>query len=246
MARARVVVAGDQLTFTEVAAAENRIDDRPEIDWALRPLTVTSTRSWTLSPGANGQILTMRPNLLDTSRLAADVPVRTLARIDPTRLRRARALLAAHGLSAAPLSASKHWRCLLANATADDPAFEQLREQPRATPRFIDGAMKVASYVIAVNEMWRRRLPNDDKPDARKLAAVPLERLLTETFQDIREPTNVSERDALAARYRALRLRITGYTTGEVPGIALTQEELLDFATAISDGPEAKKLFCLD
>jgi hypothetical protein len=41
-------------------------------------------------------------------------------------------------------------------------------------------------------------------------------------------------------------LRITGYTTGEVPGIALTQEELLDFATAISDVPEAKKLFCLD
>ena len=134
----------------------------------------------------------------------------------------------------------------MSNATADDPAFEQLREQPRATPRFIDGAMKVASYVIAVNEMGRRRLPIDDKPDARKLAAVPLERLLTETFQDIREPTNVSERDALAARYRALRLRITGYTTGEVPGIALTQEELLDFETAISDGPEAKKLFCLD
>ena len=123
LARARVVVAGDQLTFTEVAAAENRIDDRPEIDWALRPLTVTSTHSWTLSPGANGQLLTLRPNLLDTSRLAADVPVRTLARIDPTRLRRARALLAAHGLSAAPLSASKHWRCLLANATANDPAF---------------------------------------------------------------------------------------------------------------------------
>ncbi len=72
MARARVVVAGDQLTFTEVAAAENRIDDRPEIDWALRPLTVTSTRSWTLSPGANRRILTLRPNLLDTSRLAAD------------------------------------------------------------------------------------------------------------------------------------------------------------------------------
>jgi hypothetical protein len=246
MAWARVVVAGDQLTFTEVAAAENRIDDRPEIDWALRPLTVTSTRSWTLSPGANGQILTLRPNLLDTSRPAADVPVRTLARIDPTRLRRARALLTAHGLSAAPLSASKHWRCLLANATADDPAFEPLREQPRATPKFIDGAMKVASYVIAVNEMWRRRLPNDDRPDARKLATVPLERLLTETFQDIREPTNVFERDALAARYRALRLRITGYTTGEVPGIALTQEELLDFTTATSDAPEAKRLFCLD
>src|SRR5215471_3782324 len=71
MARARVVVAGDQLTFTEVAAAENRIDDRPEIDWGLRPLTVTSTRSWTLSPGANGGVLTLRPNLLDTSRPAA-------------------------------------------------------------------------------------------------------------------------------------------------------------------------------
>jgi hypothetical protein len=246
MARAQVVVAGDQLTFTEVAAAENRIDDRPEIDWGLRPLTVTSTRSWTLSPGANGRILTLRPNPLDTSRPMTDVPVRILARIDPTRLRRARALLAAHGLSAAPLSATKYWRCLLANATADDPAFEQLRGQPRPTPRFIDGAMKVASYVIAVNEMWRRRLPNDDKPDARKLATVPLERLMTETFQDIREPTNMSERDALAARYRALRLRITGYTTGVVPGIALTQEELLDFATAMSDGPEAKKLFCLD
>jgi hypothetical protein len=55
MARARVVVAGDQLTFTEVAAAENRIDDRPEIDWVLRPLTVTSTRSWTLSPVRTGE-----------------------------------------------------------------------------------------------------------------------------------------------------------------------------------------------
>ena len=52
----------------------------------------------------------------------------------------------AHGLSAAPLSAAKHWRCLLANATADDPGFERLREQPRATPRFIDGAMKVAVF----------------------------------------------------------------------------------------------------
>jgi len=246
MARAQVVVAGDQLTFTEVAAAENRIDDRPEIDWGLRPLTVTSTRSWTLSPGANGRVLTLRPNPLDTSRPVADGPVRTLVRIDPTRLRRARALLAAHGLSGAPLSASRHWRCLLANATADDPAFEPLREQPRATPRFIDGAMKVAGYVIALNEMWRRRLPNDDKPDARKLATVPLERLMTETFQDIREPTNTSERDALAARYRALRLRITGYTTGGVPGTALTEDELLDFATAMSDRPEAKQLFCLD
>src|SRR5215475_6445505 len=101
MARARIVVADDQLTFTEVAAAENRIDDRPEVDWALRPLTVTSTLSWTLSPGADGRVLTLRPNLLDTSRLAADAPVRTLARIDPARLRRARALLAAYGLSAA-------------------------------------------------------------------------------------------------------------------------------------------------
>src|SRR5262249_60822600 len=128
----------------------------------------------------------------------------------------------------------------------DERGCEQLREEPRATPRFIDGAMKVAGYAIALNEMWRRRLTNDDKRDARKLATVPLERLLTETFQDIREPTNVSERDALAARYRALRFCITGYTTGEEPGIALTQEELLDFATAISDGPEAKKRFWLD
>src|SRR5262249_60858858 len=140
-----------------------------------------STRSWTLSPGANGRILRLRPNLLDTSRLAADAPVRTLARIDPTKLRRARALLAAHGLSAAPLSASKHWRCLLADCDAGDPAFEQLREQPRATLRLIDGAMKVASYVIAVNEMSRRRLPSDDKPDARQLAALPPARLLRET-----------------------------------------------------------------
>jgi len=69
---------------------------------------------------------------------------------------------------------------------------------------------------------------------------------MAESFADIREPASASERMALAARFSDLRLRLAGATLGEVPGIALTQEELLNFAKAMSDEPEAKKLFCLE
>ena len=122
-ARARIVVAGDQLTFTESVKSDNLIDDRPELDLALRLLTVTSTRSWTLSREVDGRLLVLRPNLMNPSRLIANIPTRTFAKIDPDRLRRLRSLLHAR-----ELSATKHWRCFLANATADDPAFASLRD----------------------------------------------------------------------------------------------------------------------
>lgn len=115
-ARARIRVTGEPLAFTASTKPDDLVDDRPEIDFALRLLSVTGTWSWTLSREADGRLLVLRPNILNPSRLIANIPTRTFAKIDPTRLRRLRSLLRAR-----ELSATKHWRCFLANATANDP-----------------------------------------------------------------------------------------------------------------------------
>ena len=59
-ARARIRVSRDQLTFSGSVKPDDRIDDRPEIDFGLRLLTVTGTRSWTLSREADGRLLVLR------------------------------------------------------------------------------------------------------------------------------------------------------------------------------------------
>jgi hypothetical protein len=239
-ARARIVLAGDQLTITESVQPDNRLDDRPEVDVILRLLTVTGASSSTLSREAGGRLLVLRPNQPITTRLMAglNIPTRLFARIEPDRLRRLRALLRAR-----ELSAIKYWRCFFANATTADPAFARLRTGEHAAPAFLDDAAKVASYLVTMNEALFRPVPDERDPESRKLAAVPLETIMTEQFPDIRVPTTVAEVEALARRFRTLASRLKGEAA---VGIPLTAQEFAAFARATSDDPEAKRLFCQD
>jgi hypothetical protein len=217
-ASARMAVAGDQLTFTESRKPDNLIDDRPEWDFALRLLTVTGTASWTLSREADGRLLVLRPNLLNKSRLVANIPTRTFAKIDPDRLRRLRALPLATDFFSASFSITKHWRCFLANATANDPAFASLRDRPRATPRFLDDAAKAASYFMVLREAASAWVQGEQGVTYRNPADVQVERFLPEHFPDIRMPSSAAEREPLKERSLDLILRLRGEKAGPVVG----------------------------
>ena len=244
-ARARIAVDGDQLTFAESVKSDNLIDDRPEVDLVLRLLTVTSTRSWTLSREVDGRLLVLRPNLSNASRLIANIPTRVLAKIDPGRLRRLRALPRA-AASFSSFSYGRHWRCFLANATADDPAFASLRDRPRTVPSFLDDAAKAASYFMALSEAAGAWVQGEQTVTGlRNPADVSVERFLLEHFPDIRAPSTAAERARSSKRNRDLTLRLRGETvgTGFPP---LTDRELAALARASGDDPEAKRLFCRD
>jgi len=71
---------------------------------------------WSIS--TDGGLMTLRSGT--TTRL--------FAKIEPRRLQRLRA-----GIRASGLPPEKHWRCFLANATAQQPAFAPLRSEPTAT-----------------------------------------------------------------------------------------------------------------
>ena len=245
-ARARIAVAGDQLTFTESVKSDNLIDDRPEMDFVLRFLTVTSTRSWTLSREVDGRLLVLRPNLLNTSRLIANIPTRTFAKIDPDRLRRLRALPHATDFFSASFSVTKHWRCFLANATANDPAFASLRDRPRAVPAFLDDAAKAASYFVPLDEARHAWVRGEQTATGlRNPADVPVERFLIAQFPDISMPSTEAEKEPLRKRMLDMILRLRGETVGT--GVhPLTDRELTALARASGDDPEAKRLFCRD
>src|SRR5262245_7614395 len=107
MARARLTIDGDKLSFAERMAAG---DGAPS---ELAASALTATPSWTATLSAGNSLLTLR---------AGDV-TRVLAKVDPTRLKQLRA-----GMMTSALPAEKHWRCFLANATASDAAFAPLRK----------------------------------------------------------------------------------------------------------------------
>jgi hypothetical protein len=238
-AYSRITVADNQLTFSDSVKPDHRIESAAQLDSALRALAVTSTASWTLSREANGQLLVLHPKLSSASPPVANIATRMFARIEPDRLRRLRALFLAREISAV-----KHWRCFLANATSSDPAFAPLRNQPRIAPKYLDEAAKVASYYQALAEAFRA-IADERDPERRKLAGVPVETVLTEQFADLRKPATLAERIALEQRFETLVLRVAGQLTAS-PGLPLTDGEIEAFIRATGKDPEAMRLFCMN
>lgn len=240
-ARARITVKGDQMTFSATSKPDYVIDDRPEIDLLLRVIAITGTRSWTAEREANGQRLALRPNLLNTTRLYANIPNRTFAKIEPERLRRLRSLLLARGISAA-----KHWRCFLGNATANDAGFAALRTKPpQKVPGFLDQAMKVSGYYEALQQGARALLPDDELLQGGKLGSFTVERFMTERVADFRTPSNGKERALLREYFKIFTLRVRGEPPGKAK-LPFSDEAFAAFERAMSDDPEARQLFCLD
>jgi hypothetical protein len=117
IARGRLRVASGQLALLDRRATTERLDSA-KADPLIRAASLASLPGYAVS-GGNGLIV-----------LQSAAGMRTLARIKPQRLTRLRA-----GMRAAGLPPEKHWRCFLANATANDAAFALLRKDaPPASP----------------------------------------------------------------------------------------------------------------
>jgi hypothetical protein len=184
-------------------------------------------------------VLVLRPNLLNTTSLIAKIPTRRFAKIEPQRLRRLRALLLAR-----EVSAGKHWRCLIANATADDASFAELRNQSQEAPEFLVGAMKVASYRGALFEAVHGLVRDDFDPYRRTLAKVPVERFMTERFADIPVPPSAAEQLALRDRLKQVVLRARDEAVKTA--LPFAEADFVAFVCAMSHDAEAKQLFCLN
>lgn len=133
IATARLSLKGELLTVGERADTAQRVDSSKS-DPLIRRLAITATPTWSVSQ-ADGILILRSVTATET---------RALARIEPGRLRRLRA-----GLLASSLSAAGHWRCLLANATASDPAFAPLRTGGHAAPAFLNDYLRAASLQIS-------------------------------------------------------------------------------------------------
>jgi hypothetical protein len=228
-ARARLGVSGQTLTVAERDETDSALDGRPAIDRAIRKLVVTATPSWAASLDADGRLLVLRSNLAATTR--------TLVKVDPMRLRRLRA-----GLMMLELSAAQHWRCLLANATAGDPAFAVIRTGQHAAPDFLDDFLKAASYGSALADAAVIPVADDPDPVQRQRAAVRLDPIMTETFPDIRLPASTAEREALRTRFEAFRARTRG--EGAAVPFPISDAEFAAFVRARAGDAETRKLFC--
>jgi hypothetical protein len=129
IATARLVLKGDVLSVTD-RADTSQVIDSPKRDPLIRRRAVTASPAWTATH-SNGLLIL---------RAVTTNATRAFARIEPSRLRRLRA-----GMMIGSISASRHWRCFLANATAGEPAFAPLRTGRHAAPAFLDDHLRAAS-----------------------------------------------------------------------------------------------------
>jgi hypothetical protein len=238
------------LSIEDYRASANVIESARNDD-AIRSRTVSSIRQWRISrlDTAEGVLVVRKgDDLLDT---------RTFLRVDPDRLRRLRA-----GLMAAELSAVRHWRCSIANATGVEPVVKttlvRTRGFPPNAPRspLVEAYMRIASYRQTLIWQGTKPMPDDPDPAQRKRARVAVEELMFERFADPPAPNTVAEQRKSAAAAIYLRLM-----TGEAPpaaGRAAAERELSSMNMAgrfseaevtalkllLSDSPEAKQLFC--
>jgi hypothetical protein len=236
IATARAQLKGNKLNFGERRDGAT-VDARGNA--IVRKAAITATPSWTVA--RKGEQITLR----------SGGTVRTLARIDPDRLRRLRA-----GIRASTLPPAKHWRCFLANVTARDAAFAPLRKAGAAAPDFVSPYLRIASYLAAIDAMLA--VPTADDPDARALIGFSPETLMYEHFDDVREPGSLANKQALHARMVYLERRWRGetpeaaqaeaakFSNGAPVQAAVGAAEIAALSKVLSDAPEAKKLFCRD
>jgi hypothetical protein len=238
MARARLTIEGDRLAFADRMPAE-----ADSVSPALATAALTATPSWTVTLSAGNALMTLRAGGVG----------RSLARIDPERLRRLRA-----GLMTAGLPADKHWRCFLANATASDAAFAPLRKGKHAAPGFLADYLRIASYRSSLAAMGSLSTADDPDPDRRALAGAPVETLLVERFKDVDTPRTAAD----ARRYRAQAAFIDqrakhvspqeanviagGLNAGVPVTVAATGAEFSALARVAGRDAETKRLFCAE
>ena len=252
IATARLALKSGLLTVSERKETTNRISFSAA-DPQLRRIAITATPAWTVT-AVDGLLIL---------RSATSSATRALARIAPERLRALRA-----GMFISGRSASEHWRCFLANATARNPAFAPLHGSRHEAPAFLEAYLRAASYGLALLAAWSTPTPDDPDPKVQALKRDDVEYLMAAAFADIVRPGTATESRQLFARLRYLRLRARGLdpeaaarhedvaslSRGEPVKLAISDAELAAFGrvVAATEKPEAsadadvKRLFCLD
>ncbi|MBR0848538.1 hypothetical protein JQ543_12370 [Bradyrhizobium diazoefficiens] len=260
IATARLALKGDLLTVRERKETTIRIDD-DRVDPLIRRIAVTATPVWTVAHVDGLLVL----------RSATANATRAFARIAPNRLR---ALWA--GLLSSGQSAADHWRCLLANATAADPAFVPLRGRFDKAAEFLDARastfleayLRAASYDLALTAARSMVISDDPDPRLRTLKSDAVELFMATPFDDIALPRTAAERERLRARHKYLVLLARGLAPeaasrhvdvapvlrGEQVKLAVTDAELaaLGRVWKATDRPpegadlEVRQLLCLD
>jgi hypothetical protein len=168
----------------------------PHTDQIVRLLLVMAKPQWRIT--------------LDNGSLRLTAPggaTRVFARVAPEQLIRLRS-----GFRMGELSATKHWRCFLANAVASDPAFAPMHHGKAAALKDLPALMRVASYEQTLHHAVSRFLERTAAPTN---PPVTMEHLLVEAFPGVGVPNTPEEAAPLEAAYSYLRLRFNGRSHDE-------------------------------
>jgi hypothetical protein len=256
LAYGRLRITGDTLTIGERGAPPNRLDTA-KTDPLIRRAAMSSVTSWSIA--LDQGVLTMR----------SGAGTRLFAKIEPRRLQRLRA-----GMRAAGLPPQQHWRCFLANATAQQPAFASLRDQTgsvsssgifnfgnarasaargaQPTTDWLERYLRAASYLMTLDA--RAKFPIMEDPASRPFIGNEPEQLLVEDFPGVTAPATLSDVQRLKAQIGLIEARVRDKQKelaggGPAPASArsaLSDPEIAAFALAASEDPEAKRMFCRD
>ncbi len=214
VAYGRMTFAGGKLSIGERGAPPNRLDT-PKSDPLIQRAVVSTTRSWAIA--AEKDVIT----------LSAGNLARTFARIEPRRLQRLRA-----GMRAAGLPPEQHWRCFLANATAEQPAFAALRgatsgagaqpkggifnlatgassaveKSPPAPSDWLEKYLRAASYLMTLDA--RSKFPIIENPASRPYIGNEPEQLLVEEFPGVTPPATRADVQRLKAQIATIETRV--------------------------------------
>ncbi len=189
-ARARLQLTGDTLEFAERAETIETLQ-AAHIDPLLRPLLVTAKPNWRVT--------------LDDGVLRLSAPggaTRVFARVTRERLTRLRA-----AFLLSELSVIKHWRCFLANAAANDPAFAPMHHGKAAAPQDLPALMQVASYTQSLRHALAGFHAQTSAPAGQP---VSVEHQLIEAFAGSATPATADEAAPIAAAIHYLTLRFAG------------------------------------
>lgn len=188
-----------------------------ELDRRLRGDAITGLESWIVIAQGNGGELAL---ISSDGRMA-----RHLVRISPNLLRRLRA-----GILVANISAADYWRCYVDRILGRaDVIGGGMSDQ------LIEDYLHVASYalsLLAASRSWEAAASSDGAWD----------RMMIEAFDDVRAPRSDAERAELDARLAALASSYGAFSANP----PFTATERANFSTILSQGEEARRLFCLN
>jgi hypothetical protein len=223
--------ADDERVDREIVAA---VRARMALAREMRPIEVTQ----------GGRQLVLTAHQDGASR-------RVLARIEPARLK---ALWSIFRVSDQPTNPG--WRCLLAHATADEPAFAALRRGNERVPAGLEAAGRAAGVLSRINDLMRMPVPDERDDTYLAMADRPFEHGMSEPLPGLDRPRDEAERTRLEDRHAILMLWLTGAiqraeaeTLVRALGpaaapLSITEDEMDALRRLVLPGAEASRVFC--